>query len=65
MRFENEQQCNITQETARARKIKFVDESIDTLKLSTLLALVRYILMFIVNIKNKYINVCKNVFKFC
>ena len=37
MGFDNEQQLNNAQKTAKARQIKLLDESIDALKLSTLL----------------------------
>ena len=43
MRFDNEQQYNNIWDTAIARKIKLVDESIDALnKLSTFLPQVKY-----------------------
>ena len=50
MGFDYEQQCNNTQETARVRQIKLVDESIDSLKLSTLLGQVKYILILMVTV---------------
>ena len=49
MGFDYEQQCNNTKETERVRQLKLVDESIDSLKLSTLLAQVKYNLILIVN----------------
>ena len=48
--FDNRQQCNNTQKKERARKIKVVDERIDALKLSTLLAQVKDNLTLTVNI---------------
>ena len=53
MKFDNRQQYNNTQETARARQIKFVDKRIDVLKLSTLLAQVIYILILLVNVERQ------------
>ena len=44
---------NNTEETARARQMKFVDENIDTMKLSTILAQVRYILILIVYVEEQ------------
>ena len=49
MRFDNRQQCNNTSETASARQIELIDESIGAL-MSTLLAQVTYDLMLTVNV---------------
>ena len=53
MGFDNGQQCNNPQETTRVRQIKLVDESSDSLKLSTLLAQVKYILILLVNVEKQ------------
>ena len=53
MGFENEQQYNNTSETARARQLKLVDGSTDTLKGSTLLAQVIYIPTLIVIVEKQ------------
>ena len=49
MGFDNGQQYSNTQEIARARQIRFIDERIVDLKLSTLLPQVKYILILVVN----------------
>ena len=45
MEFDNEQLYNYAQETTGARQIKLVYENIDALKLFTLVAQVKYILI--------------------
>ena len=57
MKFEKEQQFNNIQDTARAKQIKLVDESINALKLSPLLAQLKYNLKLIINVKNNRIDV--------
>ena len=53
MGFGNRLQYSNTWETARARHIKLVDKSIDAFKLSTLLAQVKHILIWIVNVEKQ------------
>ena len=43
---------NNTYKTTRARQIKLEDASIDTLKLTTLLAQIKHVLMLTVNVEN-------------
>ena len=51
LKFVNGQQGIIQYQTSRARQLSLVDESINSLKLSTLLGQVKYILILIVNFK--------------
>ena len=53
MRFDNEEQYMKASETTRVRYRKLVDMSIDTLKLSTLLAQVKHNLILIVNVEKQ------------
>ena len=57
MKFDNEQQYN----NAYGRQIKLVDESIDALKLSTLLPQFEYNIISIVNIKKTTRLMAKNI----